>query len=138
MILRDELPEYLDEIKHLLGEHLGEEVEEGSTVFAALEGQVLMAAALVKEYQGHWYLRSCVVKPEFRGRGLQRRLLRERLDYLAERTKAVRVSVFPDNVHSIRNIVAEGFEFERKKQVWNGTVDVYRRSLRQHRPGHEE
>jgi len=117
--------EALDLYKRILGQKI-----DTCKHFGILEDGVLKAAASVKCYYGHWYLRCCVVKPEFRGKGLQRRLIEERLDYLAERTDLVRVSVCPDNVHSIRNIEEEGFQFEKTRRFDTGKiVRVYRKDL---------
>jgi ribosomal protein S18 acetylase RimI-like enzyme len=123
------LEQYIGEIEELYLEHLSE-IPKGVTYFGIFDGAELLAVASVKCYSGHWYLRGCVVKPSYRGRGLQRQLMLENLEYLAERTDVARVSVFPDNTYSIRNIVAEGFMFEREKKLADGKmVLVYKRNL---------
>jgi hypothetical protein len=56
------------------------------------------------------------------------------LEYLAERTNVVRVSVYPsdkDSSYSTRNIEKEGFEFEKAKKLKTGKiVRVYKKELK--------
>lgn len=132
MLLENEqLKTYRQEIADLYQEELGDSIL-GLILFGIISGETLQAVASVKNYMGTWYLRGCVVKPEFRGMGLQRKLIQERLDYLALRTKQVRVSVFPDNQFSIRNIETEGFKFEKRKKIENGEyVLVYKKELKE-------
>jgi ribosomal protein S18 acetylase RimI-like enzyme len=120
-------------------QELGEDPVSGLIYFGVIEetdaGPMLQAVASVKNYMGSWYLRGCVVKPEYRDLGLQRKLIRERLEYLAARTDMARVSIFPHNEHSICNIEAEGFRFERKKKLGDGsTVLVYKTELSGFKP----
>ena len=109
---------------------LGEDIA-SSTHFGILDNEILKAAGSVKCYSGHWYLRCCVVKPEYRGYGLQRELIKERLEYLAKKTDVARVSVYPGNNYSLKNIELEGFEFEKEKKLQTGkTVRVYKKELK--------
>jgi len=129
LITKPDLEQYIAEIDDLYEEHLGEKIS-GVTHFAIIENDSLQAVASVKCYSGHWYLRGCVVKPEYRGKGLQRELIRERLEYLGDRTAVVRVSVYPKNTHSLQNIESEGFEFEKIKKLKNDDiVRVYIKSI---------
>jgi ribosomal protein S18 acetylase RimI-like enzyme len=124
-----DLEQYIDEIKYLYLEHLSE-MPKGVTYFGVVEDSTLLAVASAKCYSGYWYLRGCVVKPEYQGRGLQRELIRERLEYLSERTDTARVSVFPSNTRSIMNIEAEGFTFEKQKRLSDGRmVRVYVKNI---------
>lgn len=115
-----------DEIARLYNQELGEDLVSGLIYFGILEnsdsGPMLHAVASIKNYMGSWYLRGCVVKHEFRGKGLQQRLIKERLEYLAKRTKVARVSVRPSNAFSIKNIEATGFKFEKRKKLRGGSV----------------
>ena len=130
LLLKPLLENYIGEIKELYRTELSEEIK-SVTCFGILDGEELRAVASVKCYSGHWYLRSCIVKPEYRGQGFQKQLIRERLEYLATKTDCARVSVYPQNVYSIKNIEAEGFEFEKTKKLKNGkTVNVYLKRLR--------
>lgn len=130
MLLKgQDLEHHIENIESLYYEFLSE-VPKGVTYFGIIENSELIAVASLKCYSGHWYLRGCVVKPEYRGRGLQRELIRERLEFLSAKAKAVRVSVFPGNVHSIRNIEAEGFVYERDKKLSDGKiVQVYKKDI---------
>jgi ribosomal protein S18 acetylase RimI-like enzyme len=127
---KEHLARYGQEIGSLYQKELHESPTNGLVYFGIFDGDILKAVAAIRCYMGSWYLRACVVKPKFRGQGLQRQLIRERLDYLSERTNLVRVSVHPGNIHSIQNIEAEGFEFEKKKKLKDGgLVLVYRKRL---------
>lgn len=121
LLEKEELAVYSEEITDLYQKELGE-ITTGLTHFGIFSVSELQAVASVKNYMGYWYLRGCVVKPEFRGNGFHRQLIQERLVYLSARTDLVRVSVYPDNVHSINNIKAEGFEFEKRKKLENGNI----------------
>jgi ribosomal protein S18 acetylase RimI-like enzyme len=124
-----ELEIFGQEVSELYQTHLGETAK-GLTHFGIINDDELWADGAIKCYMGSWYLRGCVVKPQYRGRGLQRELIRERLAYLTPITDLVRVSVYPENLPSRRNIEAEGFEFEKNKKLVNGDkVIVYRKSL---------
>ena len=129
LLAKPDLEKYIAEIHELEHKYLSE-MPKSVTYFGIINSLELQAVASVKCYSGHWYLRSCVVKPEHRGRGLQRELIRERLEYLAERTNTVRVSVFPQNIHSIKNIEAGCFAFEKKKKLVSGKIlFVYKKSI---------
>ncbi len=99
----------------------------GHTFFGIIQDKILQAVASVRCYHTHWYFRGCVVKPEFRGKGLQRILIRERIGYLSERTNIIKVSIYPENTYSIDNVLAEGFQFEktRKLETNEKMVNVY-------------
>lgn len=128
---KEQVSRYKTEIAGLYKEHLSEEPANALIYFAILgENDELQAIAAVRNYMGHWYLRGHVVKPEFRGRGMQRQLIQESLEFLRTKTHEARVSVFPWNTHSIRNIEATGFEFEKLKKLDNGElVKVYKIKL---------
>jgi ribosomal protein S18 acetylase RimI-like enzyme len=128
------LTRYRSEITNLYHQELGENPVPGLIYFAVFENpktlEGLQAVASIKNYMGSWYLRGCVVKPKFRGQGLQKQLILERIEYLLGKTQSVRASVYPDNIHSIRNIESTGFEFERKKRLANhAEVLVYKKDI---------
>lgn len=127
MLLKEtDVAKYGQEITSLYEQELGE-IPKGLKFFGIFSGDTLQAVASLKNYMGSWYLRGCVVKPDFRGHGLQRALIEERLEYLSDKTTNARVSVFPGNIHSIANIEATGFQFERKKKLESGhEVLVYK------------
>jgi GNAT superfamily N-acetyltransferase len=56
------------------------------------------------------------VRERYRGKGLQRKLIEERLKYLKLKTKTVRVGVKPGNMYSLNNIIWSGFRFEKAKE----------------------
>lgn len=131
ILSKEQVKKYGSEIEDLCKSELGEEAPlNGLTYFGIFSGDELQAVAGVKCYMGYWYLRACVVKREYRGRGFQQQLIQERLDYLSRRTKEVRVSVFPGNEHSIRNVEAMGFQFDKQKRLKDGKViHVFKKKL---------
>lgn len=127
LLEKQEVAKRRSEITQLYSQELGEDPVSGLIYFGVFEdsdsGSMLQAVASIKNYMGSWYLRGCVVKPEFRGKGLQLRLIEERLEYLTVRgVKAARVSVYPDNAFSIRNIEAFGFKFEKRKKLGKRSI----------------
>lgn len=95
-------------------------------MMAVFDGPALVAYAGYACYHGHWVLRNCVVAPSHRGRGLQRRLIAERLAYIqAKGGRKVSVWVSPSNTASIKNLVARGFKPRADKpRVFHGVAHV--------------
>lgn len=132
MILqKSELNKYIKEIHKLQKKYLPDvAINTSVTYFVILDGKELAAVAAVKCYMGHWHLRSCIVKPKYRGRGLQKKLIKERLQYLSDRTSVAKVSALPHNVYSINNLKSLGFKFEKEKVAPNGDLLYqFRKSL---------
>ncbi|MFH1589409.1 MAG: GNAT family N-acetyltransferase [archaeon] len=121
MLIKENLPQYKDEIVELYKTFLSEEFT-GGTIFGIIEDGVLQAVSSVRCYSGHWYLRGCVVKPEFRGQGLQRKLTQERINYIADKTDVVNACVYPGNNYSVDNLLAENFVFAGNKKLPNGDI----------------
>lgn len=116
------LSQYRDEIFELYKNYLKQDPK-GQTFFAIIKNDVLQAVASYRAYQGgHFYLRGCVVKEEFWGKGFQRKLIRERVTHLSEKTNIIRVSIYPWNTHSIDNVLKEGFRFEKEKELPDGKI----------------
>ncbi len=108
---------YAQEILELYKQYLNENPK-NHVFFGIIENEVLQAVASIRVYHGHWYFRGCVVKPEFRGRGLQRELIRERIQYLQERDKKeVRISISPKNTHSIAKCGAGRVCVRKNKRI---------------------
>jgi RimJ/RimL family protein N-acetyltransferase len=129
LLEKEQIPTYKETISEIYQREFGEDTR-GLIFFGLFSEDEIIAVASVRNYMGHWYLRGCYVEPEFRGNGLQRELIQERINYLKSRTNEVRVSVFPDNIHSIHNIEAEGFEFERiKKLETEESVLIYKKTF---------
>ncbi len=128
MLLRKELPHYRAEIARLYELYLDESLPSGGTFFAHIQNGVLQGVASVRCYPGgHWLFRGCVVKPEFRGRGLQRQLMREGIEYLTSKgVDVVRGCIYSWNTHSIDNTLAMGFRYEKDRKLPNGKmIGVY-------------
>jgi len=65
------------------------------------------------------------VDPDYRGLGLQRRLLQAREEIAAQLgAKYALVTVSPHNEFSLRNILSQGFEIMARKQLYGG-LDRY-------------
>lgn len=73
----------------------------------------IMAFAVLGKRGPYWYFRNCVVKKEYRGRGLQRALIQERIEYIRENGGgSVSVGIDPRNTKSLNNILSFGFKFK--------------------------
>lgn len=67
-----------------------------------------------------------VVHPKWRGRGLQRELIRARIKWLRDKqVSRVNVWASPTNVYSLNNLVTEGFRFVAEKpREFKGTMHL--------------
>lgn len=67
-------------------------------------------------------LDTIVVDIEYRGLGLQRELIRRCVEYATEKKPGciVLATVSPDNIYSLRNVQAEGFEIFARKEKYGG------------------
>lgn len=123
--LKKHLPEIED-----LQRRTFHQIVTGVDYFAIVEKGQLQAYGLVKCDADQYYLRGCFVKPEFRGRGLQRKLIDERVEFIRARgANAARVAVRPENSYSLRNIIASGFEYERQVKFPDGRRYIYLKQL---------
>lgn len=126
LLPKDVVAFHRETIDALCAEHLEYAFGNGS-VFGVVENDLLIAFGSARCLHGHWYCRSDVVRPEFRGRGLQRQLIRERLAHLEDRASVLRVAIYPHNEHSIRNYLAEGFTYEKHRILPDGKpANIYR------------
>lgn len=117
---------FRSEIDHLYLTQIEEETIPGLIHFGIFEeslaGEVVKAIASVALIDGDWYLWGCVVKPEYRGQGLQGKLIEERLNYLRPLTDQVRVLAEPWNIRSIENLKKAGFSYEKDTVHADGTL----------------
>lgn len=67
-------------------------------------------------------LDTIVVDSEYRGLGLQRELIRRCAEYASGKKPGciVLATVSPDNIYSLRNVQAEGFEILARKEKYGG------------------
>lgn len=62
-----------------------------------------------------------MVKEEYRGRGLQRRMLQMAVeDAKNNGVDGIVATVHPDNIYSLRNFLGEGFEIIDRIKIYNG------------------
>lgn len=104
---------WIKEIKNLHGLYLPGVAINKVKYFVITENGELQAVSTAKNLHDHWRIKTVIVKPEHRGKGLQRKLMQEELDYLKSKTKIVRASVDKNNKYSIDNFLREGFKFEK-------------------------
>lgn len=69
------------------------------------------------------YISPCFIFPEYRGKGLQRKLLEVREIWAKKNGYTVLTSCAePDNIYSINNLLAMGYKetvrYEESKQIW--------------------
>lgn len=94
-------------------------------VFIIREGKVIAGCGVAQCIHGFWFLRMGVVRPEFRGQRMQSALIKARLRYLkTRRAKKASSWVRPDNVHSLNNLVENGFRFEKGTREFNGQTHL--------------
>lgn len=118
------LCKYRKEIHDLYAQYLDKQPV-GVIYFGEFDQPILKGFGLLKCYSGNWYMRGCVVKPQYRGQGLQRKLIQQRVSYLQGKAPRLRVGIFPDNKYSIENVLAEGFTFVKQKPVETGVLNIY-------------
>jgi GNAT superfamily N-acetyltransferase len=114
---------YFDWIDFMTQRALGRTVA-GSTIFALfvdVDGEWRVAGwGCVKCQRGNWYLGLTYVKESYRGNGFQRELIKERIQWCRSYgVKTLRCGVKPDNTISRKNVLAMGFEFEKKRPEFN-------------------
>ena len=84
-------------------------------IFIVEEKNELIAFATCNNFYGHWFLRNCVVAKKHRGKGLQKRLIEERINFLeSKKANQVKVTVAPENKYSLKNLIQYGFQIEKK------------------------
>lgn len=67
-------------------------------------------------------LDTIVVDSDYRGLGIQKELIRRCVSYARQKRPGCRVlaTVAPDNIYSLRNVKAEGFEILARKEKYGG------------------
>lgn len=63
---------------------------------------------------------SVVVQPDWRGNGLQRRLVQAALQWLRPEIVGIGATVSPDNAYSLRNALASGFTIACRREMYGG------------------
>lgn len=91
-------------------------------LFVAYHDKEIVAFSGLACYHGKWCLRLTIVKPEHRGNGLQRKLIKARVKYLKGRlVDHVNVWVYQNNIHSLNNVLGAGFKpVKTKPREFNG------------------
>lgn len=74
---------------------------------------------------------SVAVHPDYRGKGLQRRLLREAEDWLGrEENRILLCTVHPENRYSLENALAQGYTIEKKISIYGSVRYLLRKNIR--------
>ncbi len=123
----EKLKEFKEDIWKLHKLGLGYKVDH-MTYFGIIEEEKLVATGALKCYGPIWYMRADVVVPKFRGRGLQRKLIQERMEWLkkVKKEERVRVGIEPWNLHSIKNYEMLGFELKGMRNLKNkNKINLY-------------
>lgn len=96
-------------------------------VWLGLEAGVPAAFCSVRMLDsGEWYLSRAGVLPEFRGKGLQKRMIRLRVAF-ARKHNPTRVvtDCTPDNYGSANSLMACGFRLFRPERKWSFSYSLY-------------
>lgn len=97
------------------------DLEKLSHLFVAYERGSPVAFAGIACYRGSWCLRVCVVAKRHRGLGIQRALIRDRIQFIQHKAKYLNAWVSPKNTYSLNNLIAEGFIFVKEpSKVFHG------------------
>ena len=89
-----------------------QEIKVLNHVFAAYYGDKIVGFGGLVRSNGKWGLRICAVLPQHRGHGLQRKLIKARVDFLINNypsVKNITVWVSIENAPSMNNLKKEGF-----------------------------
>lgn len=87
-------------------------------IFVAKNNEDIIAFGALSQPHGFYFLRNCVVDNKFRGQGIQKELIKERLAYVKRHGgRNVKVRVDPNNTHSLNNLIASGFEHCGNKNI---------------------
>jgi GNAT superfamily N-acetyltransferase len=116
LLTREQKEQYKPEIERLLrqGYDPNFKLIPQYKVFVIFEDNKMIALAILNNPHGYWYFRNCVVDRKHRGRGLQRVLIQERLDYISEHGGGrVSVGIDPKNTKSLNNMLSMGFKFAK-------------------------
>jgi GNAT superfamily N-acetyltransferase len=92
-------------------------------IFVAKFNDEIVGFGGITCYHGFWGLRLCVVTKKHRGNGLQRLLIKQRIEHVKKEAKnASRVNVWVGlkNVYSYANLVKEGFKPTGEKKSYHG------------------
>ena len=69
----------------------------------------------------HWAnADSAIVHPDFRGNGLQRRMLEAALPLFPENITHIGATISPENPYSLNNALASGFEVVTRREMYGG------------------
>lgn len=69
----------------------------------------------------HWANgNSAVVHPDWRGNGLQQKMVLYAMSFLPERITHIGATVSPDNAYSLNNALALGFEIKARREMYGG------------------
>jgi ribosomal protein S18 acetylase RimI-like enzyme len=118
-------PQHLQQAKELCKKWLDGTLPNGLTCFGIVKDSVVVAAAGIRCYHGYWFIRAVAVHPDYRGRGYQRMLLRQQIQYLKGKASTVRANVLPANVYSSRNFERVGFEVVGQRKIDGEKFDIY-------------
>lgn len=102
--------------------HKGINISHLHIIFVIEINNNIIAFAALSSYYGFWCLRLCVVHPKYRGLGLQKLLIQERIKFLKnKKVKHVNVWIKPENCYSLNNCIDAGFKFTKEKsRLFNG------------------
>lgn len=85
-------------------------------LFVVKHGDMIVGYGGLMAVMGHWCLRNCVVHPDHRGHGIQRKLIQARIQYVRSKFgKSLSAWVLDSNLASLVNLKHMGFQLRTDK-----------------------
>ena len=107
----------IKQIEHLNKMDYPLNLKRSNHLFVGFDGEVPVCFAGLNQRSGYYYFRGCYVLPDYRGKGLQIRLMKARFKLL----KSIGVSrvstlIHIENNHSLNNALKVGFEVTGRRK----------------------
>lgn len=112
----------------LLREYLNEASEapeKDDLIWLAKDGPKVVGCGVLAVYPFFGVLNGGIVIPEYRGKGIQKRLIRARVRECTKRGLSTVTFTDPDNPKSMRSLLACGFKPYNPECRWSGEDKVY-------------
>ena len=122
----------IKEAKRIVNEVFYHPPQSGHVWFGCFDLDLLIAVATLRCYHGYWFLRGAFVEPKYRGKHIQRKLIRARLKYLQNNTHATvaKAHILPKNTYSQANILACGFKQTKNKNIKGVIFNVFQKEIK--------
>ena len=90
----------------------------GDYWLAVYDGKELIGSLRVEKYQDTYVIREVVVLPEYRGKGIGRRMMEHILAFLKPKDTPIFLYVDPENTVAVKLYTSLGFVLRKKRAYW--------------------